>query len=241
MPLPLLALMLLAFILLLGYNRFAGLRPDVTWRHILVDSVEEMGIGLLISFGILLMLDRIQLSGMGLDEIVGKVVVKAMAVSIGVSIGTAQLGNESDEEEEQKQGKAAVNSQSLWAVAVLAICGSIIVGGNVAPTEEILILGITSKPIHILWMAVFSVIVSVVLVYFSDFIGSGNKQRGGELAYTILLETTLCYTLALATSAFLLWFFGRLEGMNLWNGVAQTIALGVPSSLGASAGRLLIK
>ena len=38
-----------ALVLLLGYNRFAGLHPDSTWLEVWIDSIEEMGIGLLLS------------------------------------------------------------------------------------------------------------------------------------------------------------------------------------------------
>ena len=46
-----LAYVLLALVLLLGYNRYAGLHPDTTWTEVAIDSVEEMGIGLLLSGG----------------------------------------------------------------------------------------------------------------------------------------------------------------------------------------------
>lgn len=45
-PLQFLVLLCVTFMLLLGYNRYAGMHPSVFWRSILVDSVEEMGIGL---------------------------------------------------------------------------------------------------------------------------------------------------------------------------------------------------
>lgn len=96
-PSQFIALICLTYLLLLGYNRYAGMRPDVSFRSVMVDSVEEMGIGLAVSFGVLLMLGRIDLSGMAMEEVMGKVTVEAMAVSIGVSIGTAQLGAESGE------------------------------------------------------------------------------------------------------------------------------------------------
>ena len=88
-PLQLLLLVVVTYLLLLGYNRYAGMRPGVSWRSIMIDSVEEMGIGLALSFAVLFVLNRIQLTDMGLNEIMGKTIIEAMAVSIGVSIGTA--------------------------------------------------------------------------------------------------------------------------------------------------------
>ena len=71
-PLQLLMLVVFTFLLLLGYNRYAGMRPGVSWRSIIIDSVEEMGIGVVLSFGVLLVLNRIQWDEMQLSEIIGK-------------------------------------------------------------------------------------------------------------------------------------------------------------------------
>src|SRR5690606_41762233 len=62
-------------------------------------SIEELGIGLLVSLGALLVIGQIKL-GMSAEEVVGKIIVEAMFVSIGVSIGTAQLGEDSKRSEE---------------------------------------------------------------------------------------------------------------------------------------------
>lgn len=246
-PLQLILLLAVTYLLLLGYNRFAGMRADATWRSVAIDSVEELGIGFLISFAVLLMLNRIELGTMGIDEIVGKVVIEAMAVSIGVSIGTAQLGtNEDDqgesgdEEEKGVENTSKVSRQSLVGTLVLAFCGSIIVGGNVAPTEEVLMLAVESEPVHILFMAIVSLLLSIVAVYFSNFKGSA-RDRPKDLAFNITLDTCLSYIVALSASAFALWFFGRFDNVSFEVALAQCIVLGVLSSLGASAGRLLIR
>lgn len=227
-PVPLMVMMVFTFLLLLGYNSYSGVRPDRRWSEIMIDSVEEMGIGFIISFLVLLMLDRIQLFYMHINEIMGKTVIEAMAVSIGVSIGKSQLGGSSDDQEkgEQQQKQQKANRNSMWGIAALAVCGSIIVGSNVAPIQEILMLGMESEPIHILAMALFSVLISVMIVYFSDFKGAPAGEVLKNKSYTIIFGTAVCYLIALATSAFLLWFFGRFDNMSLWGGVAQVIVLG---------------
>src|SRR5690349_3923810 len=79
------------FLLLLGYNRFAGLRNEASFGEVVIDSIEELGLGLVISAGILWLLGRIR-ADMPLNEIMGQIVIEAMTVAIGVSVGTAQLG-----------------------------------------------------------------------------------------------------------------------------------------------------
>ncbi|MBA2732555.1 MAG: DUF2391 family protein, partial [Acidobacteria bacterium] len=45
-PLHLIFYVLATFALLLGYNFYAGLRHDANWMEVVIDSVEEMGLGL---------------------------------------------------------------------------------------------------------------------------------------------------------------------------------------------------
>lgn len=244
-PFNLMILIVATFLLLLGYNRYAGMHPSTTWKNVVIDSVEELGIGLLMSFLILLMLNRIQIGDSSLDEIMGKVIMEAMFVSIGVSIGTAQLGSKekdkednSDSSEEETNGLKNPTSRS--AMVVLALCGSIVVGGSVAPTEEVFIIALEAKPFHILWMATASLLMSTVVIYFSNFKGTEKRDKKPTI-YEIVFDTCLIYLTALMASAFILWYFGDFANQSTWNIISQTIVLGVIASLGASAGRLLIK
>lgn len=247
-PFQLLIMVVVTYLLLLGYNRYAGMREDVSWRSVFIDSIEEMGLGIILAFAVLFVLNRIQFGEMSTDEIMGKIIIEAMAVSIGVSIGTAQLGagKEQDEDEEDEVKVEAREAgwrtgfRSKVSLVVLALCGSVIVGGNVAPTEEVVVLAVGAKPIHILLMALLSLAIGVVVVYFSDFHGTGGHQKE-NLFFAMTVDTCLSYLTALAASAFLLWFFGRFEGVSFEIAFAQCIVLGVLASLGASAGRLLIK
>jgi len=242
-PFGLTIMVLATFGLLLGYNRYAGMHPSTSWKNVVIDSFEEMGIGSALSFGLLFMLSRIQLGENSIDEIAGKTIMEAMFVSIGVSIGTAQLGSSAKEngdnpgenpkiEEERRSGR--------MAMAVLALCGSILVGGSVAPTEEILLIAQESTPSHILTMAIISLLLCTVVCYFSDFKGT-KKTETPPTIYDIIFDTCLSYCIALIASAFVIWFFWDIANTGFSLFFSQCIVLGVVASLGASAGRLLIK
>lgn len=240
-PLQLICIIGFTYLLLLGYNRYAGMHPDATLKDILVDSVEELGLGFLLAFAMLLMLRRVELGSMSTIEIMGKIIIEAMVMSIGISVGTAQLGVKDNSDSEAGQEKAELEKErqsGLLSLVVLGICGSILVGGNVAPTEEVLVIGLEAKPSHILAMALVSIVMCMLILYYANSQDS-DKKSSPDL-YTIVGHTGICYLIALGTSALLLWFFGRLDGVNFWTGFSQCIALGVLSSLGASAGRLLI-
>ncbi|MEX2594647.1 MAG: TIGR02587 family membrane protein [Anditalea sp.] len=249
-PGNLIIMVIVTFLLLLGYNRYSGMHPGTSWKNVVIDSFEEMGIGLIMSFCILLMLNRIQLHADSLDEIMGKVIIEAMVVSIGVSIGTAQLGSSAKENGDQKEDQEKELSDaekagkkrrsSKTALVVLALCGSIVVGGSVAPTEEVLLIAAEATPLHILLMSIASILLSMVVCYFIDFKGTGQSEKKPAI-YDIIFDTCLSYSAALVSSIFVLWYFGAFSNLSFWNIVAQCIVLGVISSLGASAGRLLFK
>lgn len=240
--LQLILVILFTYLLLLGYNRYAGMHPEATWKDVLVDSVEELGLGFLLALAMLLMLRRIDLDSMSAIEIMGRVIIEAMVMSIGISIGTAQLGVQESPESGAAQETKELKKQrqsGLGSLAVLGLCGAIVVGGNVAPTEEVLVIGLEARPAHILAMALFSVAMCTLILYYANSQDSDNKSYRVNF-YTIAGQTSICYLIALAASALLLWFFGRLDGVSSWTGFAQCVALGVLSALGSSAGRLLI-
>ncbi len=93
----------------------------------------------------------------------------------------------------------------------------------------------------ILGLAVLSFGLGGIILFFSDFKGTHVVRGPGEGVGTILLRTSLNYAVALVASAFILWFFGRFDGASPSVAMAQIVALGVASSLGASAGRVLLR
>ena len=239
-PSSLIIMVLATFGLLMGYNRYAGMHPGTSWKNVVVDSFEEMGIGLALSFVLLLMLSRIQLGENSLDEIAGKTIMEAMFVSIGVSIGTAQLGSSAKENGDKPDENHGAASQRRSGKVAMALCGSVLVAGSVAPTEEVLLIAQQSTPLHIFMMAIASLLLCTVVCYFSDFKGT-TKSEKPPAAYDIIFDTCLSYCIALIAAAFVIWFFWDIENAGFSLFVSQCIVLGVIASLGASAGRLLIK
>ena len=239
-PFPLFIYFLLGFILLFGYNRYAGLHEDASWLEVAFEAVEEMGLGLLLAAGILWLLGQID-AGMPLPEIVGKVVVEGVTAAIGVSVGSAQLSGNGGEGEKH-QGMSGRETAGILGQIVLAACGAVLFASNVAPTEEIVVIAVESSQAKILGLAALSLVLGGMILFSSDFRGSKrvtpDEHRG---PWTMLSRTVVNYAVALVVSAFILWFFGRFAGMPASMCAAQTIVLGVAASLGASAGRLLLQ
>ncbi|HSN68110.1 MAG TPA: TIGR02587 family membrane protein [Thermoanaerobaculia bacterium] len=244
-PERMLGYLAMTFLLLLGYNRFAGIREDHTWSDVFVDSVEEMGIGLVLSAIILFLLGRIG-PGATLAETIGIIAIEAATVAIGVSVGTAQLGAGPDEGNGSAKGSGMTGRNEAGAglvsvqEIVIAICGAVLFAGNIAPTEEVRAIAAGSAPLGILGLMVLSLLVALFVTFYANFVGS-RRYRKSRQAHELASVTLMAYAAALATSAVTLWFFGRFDGETLEMAVRQTVVLAFPGALGASAGRLLLQ
>ena len=239
-PLRLAAYVAATFTLLLGYNYFAGLRRDSGFSEVVIDSVEEMGLGLLVALLVLWLLGRVT-AGMPLEEAAGKVVIEAMTVAVGVSVGTAQLGGGDGEGGEDKGVSGARSAAAgFGGQLVVALCGAVLFAANVAPTEEIVMIAVEITAWRVTGLALLSLSLGALILYYSEFAGSKKHVRF-DRHHDVLVGTVVTYAVALAVSAAVLYFFGRFEGQALAACVAQTVVLGVAATLGASAGRLLLQ
>lgn len=230
---------LVTFALLLLYNRFAGLRRDATFREVVIDSVEEMGIGLVLSALVLWVAGRISLD-MDRYEVLGKVVMEGMTVAIGVTVGTAQLGAPDDGDEGLEGDDGDKQPNAYFPQLALALCGAVLFAANVAPTDEIAVIAMENSPAKLLLFAVLSIVLAWLILHFSDFRGSGRyvARDTPVLAVRGIVST---YAVALVASVGSLFFFGKLDGEPFSQCLAMTVVLGLPAVLGASAGRLLLQ
>jgi putative integral membrane protein (TIGR02587 family) len=238
-PHRLTGLLAFTFVLLLGYNRFAGLRHDADWLEVAIDSVEELGLGLVTSTAVLFLLGRIG-PGMSSGEILGQIVTEATVVAIGFSVGTAQLNASSDDnigegEELRSDGRSPRFIREL----VIAFCGAVLFAANVAPTEEIVVIAVETGPYRLAALALVSFGVGSVILYFTNFKRADTLMHHGSKT-GIVLGSTVTYAIALTASAIILWFFGRFDGVAADVAVRQVVVLAFPGTLGASAGRLLL-
>lgn len=227
----------MTFALLLLYNRFAGLRRDASMLEVAIDSVEELGIGLIVSAAVLWLTDRIHL-GMPAGEILGKWVMEAMTVAIGVSVGTAQLGA-SDEGDEGFSGDDDEGPSYLPQVAI-GFCSAVLFAANVAPTDEIMVIAQEASAGKLLGITLASIGIAWLILHFSDFQGADRYVASGTLVHSVRGVITT-YAVSLAASVALLWFFGKLDGEPVSLMVAKTVVMAFPAVLGASAGRLLLQ
>jgi putative integral membrane protein (TIGR02587 family) len=226
------------FALLLLYNRFAGLRRDATFREVAIDSVEEMGIGLVVAAAMLWLAGQLDWSG-GSYEITGKVVMEAMTVAIGVSVGSSQLGGD-DEDDGGMTGPAGKDDGQYLPQVAIALCGAVLFAANIAPTEEIAIIAMGTSPARLLVLAVLSMAGAAWLLEYARIHGADRHVRK-ETGFERLRGGITTYAVALVAATGCLFFFGRLDGQPFTQALSMVVVAGVPAALGASAGRLLLQ
>jgi len=164
------------------------------------------------------------------------IVLSGLLAAIGVSVGTAQLGNSNEGEEVSSEQQR----DGLLSNMALGACGSVLIGGNVAPTQEVELLAATINPWQSLGLVAFSLTISAIIGYYSDFTGTAPLDQRPSFP-RIAAEISLTYATTLLVSGALLWFFGRFDGAPLLQIVREIVVLSVVGSLGASAGKLLLK
>jgi putative integral membrane protein (TIGR02587 family) len=233
-PPRLLALLAFTYCMLLGYNRFAGMHHDASWLEVAIDSVEELGLGLLTATLMLYLIGQIG-PDVAIAEGLGKIVVEGAVVAIGFSVGTAQLQGDGSEDDDTTKRERGFGGE-----LVIAFCGAVLFAANVAPTEEILLIAVETDPARLIGLTLLSIVIGSTILYFSDFKRSHTVVHR-EGTTSILLGTLATYAVALVASAIFLWFFGRFAGVSSSIAIRETVVLAFPATLGASAGRLLLQ
>lgn len=239
-PFRLLIYIAAVFLLLLGYNRYAGLHHDATFAEVVIDSVEEMGLGFAVAAVALFLLGQIE-TDHNAFEILGKVTVEAMTVAIGISVGTSHLGGQEEGEKRKSAAEASAKTEaSFGGQIIIACCGAVLFAANVAPTDEIIMIAAESHLLKLVGLAVMSLLLAALILHYIEFRGSRRFVRASTFV-SVIVGTVTSYAIALLVSAAILWFFGRFDDATLLTCFAQTIVLGVAATLGASAGRLLLQ
>jgi len=172
-------------------------------------------LGLLIAAFVLWLLGQITFD-MTVNEILGKIIIEAMTVAIGVSIGTAQLGGKGEQEGDTGMESALQSDSSpvplliegngdFAGQIVIALCGAVLFAANVAPTEEIIMIATETASEKLLGLALLSCFLGALILFYSDFTGAQrfSEERGIK---TVVFGTVVTYAIALVSAA-ILWFW----------------------------------
>ena len=230
-----LALFLVVLLPLLGgLSYYAGFEESFGWRDSVLDAFVAYAVAFVASAVVLLLIAVIG-PGMSLDEIIGKVTLQAVPGSIGALLARSQLGGRGEESEEEQRRRDTYGGE-LFIAAV----GALFMAFNVAPTEEMILIAFMMNEWHAVALVGASLFLMHAFVYAVQFHGQSAALHDGSPWGEFLRLTVVAYAISLLISAYILWTFGRTEGLALHEFLTEVIVLGFPSALGAAAARLIL-
>ena len=234
-PARLLLFLFVNFIVLVGLSRFGGFERTATLFEDLLDALAAVGIAILASAAILALFGIVT-PEMRLDEIVGKVAVQSVPCSFGAMLARKQLsGGESADDAIQAERTAGYGGQLF-----LMLAGALFLAFNVAPTEEMILIGFMMSPFQSLLLVLLSILLLDAFVYGVGFAGQRERPEDVGRASLFLRFTLVGYGIALLVSIYVLWTFGRADGGDIGQ-VAMTVSvLAFPAAIGAAIARLVV-
>ena len=226
-------LLLLNIPLLTGLSFHAGFEETFNLAEDARDAMIAYGIGILTS-AVILAIFNLLTPGQPLDEIVGKIALQSVPASIGALLGRSQLGG--DRSREIRGGQAPGYLSELFLMGV----GALFLGLNVAPTEEMVLISYKMTEWHVLGLIVLSLLIMHGFVYAMAFHGGEVAAEAGSPWGAFLHFTMVGYAIALLISLYVLWTFGRTDGLSVTQALMAVCVLGFPAAIGAAAARLIL-
>jgi putative integral membrane protein (TIGR02587 family) len=111
---------------------------------------------------------------------------------------------------------------------------------NVAPTDEVVVIAQMMTGWHAVVLVLACLAMMHAFVYAVEFRGQISLAEGIAPWSEFLRVTVVAYALALLICLYVLWTFGRAEGLAFPEVLIETVVLGFPAALGAAAARLIL-
>jgi putative integral membrane protein (TIGR02587 family) len=221
--------LVVAFAMVMGLSYFEG--GEETIEIEVLDALVACAAGYTVS-AVMLTLFGIIKPGMSADEVAGKISLHAVPGCIGAILARRLLEVEETNKEKRRR-------RGYWAKVFFMGVGAVFLAFQLAPTEEMVLIGHRMTEWHAAALAVLS------LCVMQAFICSVERRREailtGSFFWDVFLRFTIVgYATALLISLYVLWTFGRLDGAAAAEIVMATLVLGFPAALGAAAARLIL-
>jgi putative integral membrane protein (TIGR02587 family) len=216
-----------------GLAYYAGFEESFGWRDFVLHALIAYAVAFVAAAAVLLLLNVLG-PGLSVDEVVGKVALQAVPGSIGAMLARSQLGAQDEEQDEKRRRDTYVGS--LFTAGV----GALFFAFNIAPTDEVVLLAQMMTGRHAVALAVVSLLMMHAFVYAVEFRGQHAIAPGISPWSEFLRLTVVAYALALLISLYVLWIFGRADGLAFPELLIETVVLGFPAALGAAAARLIL-
>jgi putative integral membrane protein (TIGR02587 family) len=236
-PGKMVVLLAVGFLVVVGFNTLAGFRRDRTWVALLIDAVQGMGISAVVAAVALAVLGRLD-PGLGMPTLVGRVAVESLPIAFGASLAATVMAPP----DEDDKGGPGDQTEPVGPIGRLLVAagGALYFALNIAPTDEVRMLGAEASAPQLAVAVIASLAVGLAIVFHAEFRGGRRAGTGDGPLASPLGETAAAYALSLLVSLLLLWAFGSTDGTGLDAVLAQVVMLGIVASFGAAAARLLV-
>jgi putative integral membrane protein (TIGR02587 family) len=229
-PVRLMLFVTVHLLLLAGMASYARHDGSVATRKDALDAFAAYGVGVLASAAVLLLFGVVG-PGMSADAINRVISIQAAPASFGAMVAHLEL-----DEPAAKLGPAhphgPASSAFLMAVGALYLCSSL------AATEEMMLIAHKMSVWQIAGLMAFSM--AMMLLFDQLAVQEGRKRQPARSIWSASIALTLTgYSIALLISLYILWTFGRTDGLAVGQLVKEMSVLGFPAALGAGAARLL--
>jgi|SRR5687767_553629 len=229
-----LLLVIMNFGVLLVLQHFSGLHPRKTPAAQLRAAIVAYAIGIVVSGVILVVIGAVRADTIP-GDILRKIALQGVPVSLGASIAASEFGAEHEE------AKDRLHRPLLFPSAAIGVAGALILGFTVGATEEPMIIGEQLAWLHATGLVIISVVLCLGISY-----GVGRQRLGIDpferkwLGF-FLRESLVTYAAAILVAAFMLWIFGRISvETGLAPAVHMVLALSLVTVLGATAAELIL-
>lgn len=228
--------MLVAVPILIGLSFYDGFEDTFSLKDDVIDAFVAYAVGFVASTIVLLLFNLINTT-MSADEIVGKISIQAVTGAFGAMFAQSLLGGNQGNKEESQEKRSAGYSGQLFLMAF----GAVFLSMSLAATEEMILISFMMTDWHAVALAITTIILMHTFVYAVEFRGQEQVEPKGIPQWSVFLRYTIVgYAIVLLISFYLLWTFGRIDGLGFEETIKAVIVLGFPAAIGASASRLIL-
>jgi len=225
------ALLIGVFPILVGLSYFAGFERAFGVLDHLLDAFAAIAVAAVAGACVLALLGVLA-PGQPAQEWIGKIAVVTFPGAIGALLADKQMSGE---------GARDIDAERSYGGRIfLMAVGGLFVALNVAPTEEMTLIAHQISPLHAALIAIVSVALLHALLFWIDLPGR-DLRRGASGFFPILVRYSFAgYAVCVASSLFLLWAFGRTDGVGIGELVEFTVVLSFPAVLGAGLAHFVV-
>jgi len=216
---------------------FGGFRRGRV-SHLGIDTLIAFGIGIAAAAVTLAIVGRIHPGVVPLSAAARMVALEAIPCAIGAALAMTQFRPRDGDTKniDRRIKRLSQDRQKVLATLV----GAVFFAFNVAPTDELRMMTMEAEPVYFPLIVLFSLVVSYVIVFEADFAERPSGYTTGALG-TPLAETLVTYLLSLGVSYAFLVGFGHVNpDTPIPAQIAATVMMGYVTTIGGSAGRVLV-